>query len=540
MMRALRGWITLGLVGVYLVLGVATLHEYGATWDECENMYTGEAHLHFLRTGDARLLDFSKNRLDATEAPLYWQYAAEPERYPPATNILAAGLKHVVSDSLGLVNDLDGYHLVIVLLGSALLFVLAMLQDRREGALSALATVLALGFHPRFFSDLHNNLKDLPETVWYTCALLLAYRAHIQRRTRDFVGFGLCLGVALATKPNALLLPAIFALWLGFDYLLRGPAARAWGRTLLGTALALGLAALSAIALWPWLWVNGLVQVPARLAMYFDYLEKVGTTPRGFTLLAPYYLWVVTPLWTLVLAGIGMVRTLRSLRRREDADGFGLLLLVWFTLPLARLCLPGARFYDGIRHFLEVLPPLALFAGRGMSWVVQVAARWLPRPRPRTWGFATALCAAAALPIATYHPHENVYFNELVGGYQGARAEQVPWANEYWSGSLRQAVEWIDQHGEPGFRIVALDAGQVLSLLSTRPDLVLDPDPEAAEHLTLLGRSHRPMRYYAIETRMEYPEISRLGRVVYERRRDGAPVFRIHRIERITHRASRH
>ena len=125
-----------------------------------------------------------------------------------------------------------------------------------------------------------------------------------------------------------------------------------------------------------------------------------------------------------------------------------------------------------------------------------------------------------------------------MGGYSGARERKVPWAAEYWSGSLREAVAWIDLHGERGFHIVALNAGHVLAMLSVRSDLTLEPDPEAATRLPLLAARGQAMHYYVIETRDAFPRVEELGTLVHERWRDHGPVFRIYRIAREMARAS--
>lgn len=534
----LAWWLAFALYLAFCLLG---LPDYGATWDELENLYAGETQLHFLASGEPRLLDYSRNQLEGNEAALYWEYSSQPQRYPAATNILAAGFKHVLSDMLGWLHPLDGYHSAIVMLASLLVASVIIVAYRRLGALPALTAGLALGLHPRFFSDLHNNIKDVPEAVWYSLALLLALRARNTASWRSWAATGLALGLALATKPNALMWPLVVGLWLLLEYQLARPREGNEGTpvsehnlraTMRGLCIAGGIAVVTAIACWPWLWAGGLRALPVRIDAYFDYLKLVSTNKQGFSLLAPLYLLIVTPPWVLALSALGIVKVVRDLRQRSDRDGFGLLLLVWLSVPLLRLCLPRARFYDGIRHFIEVLPALALLAAIG----TQKLSAWLARAlsHKRTTDTAIALVAAlgAALPIALYHPHENLYFNALIGGYGGARDRKVPWAAEYWSGSLREAVEWIDSHGERGFRIVALNAGHLLATLSVRPGLVLEPDPDAAKRLPRLAATGQAMRYYAIETRDAFPGVSSLGRLVHERLRDGEPVFRIYRIER--------
>jgi 4-amino-4-deoxy-L-arabinose transferase-like glycosyltransferase len=518
---------------VYLAVGLATLPRYGTTWDENENFYTGEAHLHYLWSGERAYLEFESNQLHGEEALLYWEAAAEPGRYPPATNILAAATKHALQHAFP-VASMDGYHALIVALGSLLVGLVMRVMLPRYGLLAALFSGAALGLHPRYFSDLHNNVKDLPETLWCWLAILCFWRAYHRPRWQWWLAASLFWGIALGTKPNALLLPFVFAVW----WLLQPPPAgsrnpSAWlhaklhdARRLAGAIPAACGGPLVAFACWPWLWCDGLEWAPPRVMNYLYYLQVVGTSSKSWDLLAPYYLAIVTPPWVLLLALLGVALALKRWYRR-DHEGLELLLVCWLLLPLARQCLPFARFYDGIRHFLEVLPAQAMLAGIGFHAVLTEARKWA---RFAAWPLSVSSAAAMLTPIVLFFPHENVYFNVLVGGYGGARARQIPWACEYWGGSLREAVRWYEVNGEPGSTLVALEAGQVLAQLKVRADLALDADPAAAERLLAEHAASTPMNYYAVEFRTPMPEVTRLGTLVHERTRDGSWVFRVYRI----------
>jgi hypothetical protein len=92
--------------------------------------------------------------------------------------------------------------------------------------------------------------------------------------------------------------------------------------------------------------------------------------------------------------------------------------------------------YNGIRHFLFVLPPLAVAGGLAAS----VAASWLRRFGRTAPAAATALfLLGIALPVfdmTRLHPYEYVYFNHFAGGVRGA---QNRFMLDYWGLAFKQA-----------------------------------------------------------------------------------------------------
>jgi hypothetical protein len=95
--------------------------------------------------------------------------------------------------------------------------------------------------------------------------------------------------------------------------------------------------------------------------------------------------------------------------------------------------------YDGARHFLFTVPPLACLAAGGLFWAassLNVSSRRLAA------GLAIAYVIFQVVTMVRLHPDEYVYFNEFVGGLPGAYGR---YETDYWGNSYREAVKSLSR-----------------------------------------------------------------------------------------------
>ena len=95
------------------------------------------------------------------------------------------------------------------------------------------------------------------------------------------------------------------------------------------------------------------------------------------------YLAITTPLVLLLLAVAGILVALHRAARTRDS-GF-VALLLWFAFPLLYVTVTRPSLYDGLRHFLFLLPSMAVGAG-----VATAEALRLLKGRLRPAGWAAA------------------------------------------------------------------------------------------------------------------------------------------------------
>jgi hypothetical protein len=113
----------------------------------------------------------------------------------------------------------------------------------------------------------------------------------------------------------------------------------------------------------------------------------------------------------------------------------------------------------------------------------------LERNRPWLRRSAAALLAAGLVNVLTFdvrfHPHQTVYFNELVGGPRGAFAK---FDLDYWGNCILEAVAWSAQTARVSGRPITISGypPHLVDFNAKRfPQLVFTPPVVQKHHLTV-------------------------------------------------------
>ncbi|MCC6146022.1 MAG: glycosyltransferase family 39 protein [Anaerolineaceae bacterium] len=479
------GLLMLAFTAGYFAAGAATLPAYGMTWDEgLGNFFFGERYLFYLTTFNGKYLDFKADLASLAGYPLHLFLSPLrefPHEFPAFFDTLSAGAMHWLGYRLQWLDPVDAFHLPTVLAAALLLLALHRFAAPRLGRTAAWGGVLLLAFTPRFWADMHFNVKDIPETVFFSLALV-SFAGCLERPGAwRALRTGLAFGAAIAIKANGWFIPVVLFLsllpwnfcredWLS---LARHFLRRAGDYALMAVSGA-GVLLLS----WPYLYED-----PLRIRNYANYILSQG----GRSNLAAWS-WqpvrmvsAVLPeiLLIFLLGGIGIV-VYRAVTRRSFVHR---MLLFWCLLPVVRISLPGMVNFDGIRHFLEFLPAACLLAGVAIQALIERTGR-----ASSLWRWGTAAALAGWLAITTllawrnYGPYQHVYFNSLWGGLPNAAGQfgQAE-ATDYWGATYRQGMGWLDENAAQGAGVYVPAARWLVELptpLWLRDDLRLLPEDE--------------------------------------------------------------
>jgi hypothetical protein len=111
------------------------------------------------------------------------------------------------------------------------------------------------------------------------------------------------------------------------------------------------------------------------------------------------------------------------------------------VFPVAYAVEIKAVLFDGMRHFIFVLPLIAVVAAQAADHLLD----WLNKFEYRKPIYAAiALYGVAHISVmAMLHPNEYVYYNGFIGGVEGA---QGLFKLDYWANSYAEAVDGLEDY----------------------------------------------------------------------------------------------
>jgi hypothetical protein len=246
---------------------------------------------------------------------------------------------------------------------------------------------------------------------------------------------------------------------------------------------------------------------------------------EGRDILSTELPWTYLPVWfanTLPefygVAAILGIAGLVAWRRTTaiDMSRVILIVLLWISviLPVVLVIVRRSVLYDGVRHLLFVVPPLAIGLAIG-------AAAFFQHVRSRTahaiaWIALILTAATTIADMVRLHPYQSVYFNRLIaGGLEGAAGR---FETDYWGQSYKEGVEWLaanisTENGRP-LRVANCDAtfltGYYLDKSAARREkfrsVEIDDDPDIVLATTRWNcHEKHPGRVMHVVARMGVP-----------------------------------
>jgi hypothetical protein len=435
----------LGVVIVVAALVLVTFRDYGVTWDEDAHNWYGNFVLDYY-------LSFFSNKTALHWRDLY-NYGAVFDAMAAALNrVSPIGVyetRHLLNGAVGILGLIGCWKLARAVAGA------------RAGVIAALFLILT----PNYYGQMFNNPKDIPfaaGSVWATYYIVCIIPTLPRPSLSILAKLGAAIGITMGVRIGGLLLLCYLGLLLGLDATWRAIDARSLA-TLFDMAwtncrrvfVPVVLAAYPVMLLfWPWAQTNP-IENPFRALEFFSHQSFpfytlfagrfVPATDLPWSYL-PTYIAIALPELVLALllcapmvAAAELWRAYFTLRREQFLGTF--IVGIGILFPVAYAIAIKAVLFDGMRHFIFVLPLIAVAAAFGADR----ALVWLARfPYRRPIFVALALYGVAHLSImAMLHPDQYVYYNAFVGGVEGA---QRKYKLDYWANSYAEAVQGLEDY----------------------------------------------------------------------------------------------
>jgi hypothetical protein len=433
-------WLAVIVLAAPGLIAAATFRDYGLGWDDYTHSQYGDLLLKLYGSGfaDQRALSFVN---------LY--------KYGGGFDMAAALAAKMSPFDLFETRRLMGA--VVGLIG---LFATWRLARRLGGPIAGLAALTLLAACPLYYGHMFMNAKDAPFATAMVVLLLGMVRAFDEYpapSARTMVLAGVGLGIAFGSRILAGVAAPVGFAALALIVVADGHAAgwRAAAQRLgqfisrMWPALPLGYLIMG--LLWPWSVLKPLN--PIYAAEYFDtffekpwremYEGRLISVPDMPASYLPHLFLLKLPEIMLALGAVGLIGALiaAAIRRAPINRRAGLLAVALAAVfPVALALITRPALYNGLRHFVFVVPAFATLGGLAAGWLAERAA---VHGKAAIAALAAIVIAGVSLPVigmARLHPYEYTFFNAVAGGVRGAQKDYML---DYWGLAFKQAANQL-------------------------------------------------------------------------------------------------
>lgn len=556
---------------LFLFLGIITLKDYGINWDEPFHFARGNAALYYMFTGKRNFLDIpAYNPQPKGDSDFMDQYGVEMPDYvlaekstpdpsskirrsyfqsdvwtfdyltsrkifghPEVNDTLAALFNYVFYQKLGIVGDIEAYHLLEIVAAFLIVLGVGIITYTKFGLIASIFASVSLSSYPLFFSESHFNIKDPVLTSFFGLSIIFFYLGILKKNYKKILISSVFLGLAVGTKFNALFAFPILGLWFLFHFLLLESEKRKEflkslikeKRFLFSILLYPFLMAFVFYALSPTFRSNAI----DRLSAMITYYKQIGIgipaelsdyVVNGINTFPLYWFFTTTQIPYLMLLIVGFVVSIYLVIKKKDS--FLVLVLIWLLVPFIRVTFGNTNIYGGLRQIMEFLPAMAILVGIGADYLIKKFKK----------NRFIILVLFSGLIFSIYemvliHPNENVYFNQLVGGLSGARQKNVPyWGNSHGNVYL-QGVEWLNENAPENSKLaLPINTPYFIPRIKLREDIAfsnayLSGDKHLGEYVMEHYFDWAPMNWY------RYAYYDTFFEPVHEVKVDGVPILKI-------------
>jgi len=391
------------LLGIYFIFSLITYKDYGITADEEMEYKLGK-----------NLINYFANRPEYESQDVFTQKPWVKyyyHLYPMILSIFNAK------------NYYEWYHFENMLFASLIIvFSYVLMYTEYKNKWKSLIVPITIILTPRFFGDIPANPKDMPFAVMYFISLSLIYLFGKKDRNSslEMISLGIILGI---TQSMRIIGYSLYGIYL-FNAYLNNKLFRK--DTFQQLFLLLGISHLFMYLTYPFI-----SQDIFNVVTLFK-ITKEFTPWNGEILYLGQFItreqrpWHYLFIWLLISTPIYItIMHFVSLKLAKENKLLRILLFTIYLNFVAYLLLKPI-IYNGVRHFLYILPLLSITAGIATIQLLN-----------RVKYIYLAFVFYVVYQMAKLHPYEYIYFNDFA---KYTFPIEKTFETDYWGASYKEAT----------------------------------------------------------------------------------------------------
>jgi hypothetical protein len=335
----------------------------------------------------------------------------------------------------------DAFHILIIFASAFGLFFSYKLISTLINPRIALIACILLILSPRFIAHSHFNPKDIPLFAEFVTSLYLLYLCFKNKKNSTAIWAGILIGFSLATRVDSVLVLPIFFIPYIVNLIIKKESHLKKDFSLLGIISSSAL--LTVFVFWPMLWKRPLILFDSFFyflrhhawdsnVLYFGTSYAAKELPWHYAI---FYIFGTLSIFVVLPMIIGIFESAKKLKKQFLEYG---ILFLWPITRILIAIIPGSTRYDGMRHYIFILPALVTFSAIGIDWIFKKI-----RNKIAIVAISVLIILWLLVDLFRVYPYGDSYFNEIVRAIYPKNIEKQ-FEIEYWGASFREGLNWVN------------------------------------------------------------------------------------------------
>jgi len=392
------------------------------------------------------------------------------------------GLSHYLFyKKLHILSYVGSVRIVAAFFAGLIVFLMYLMGAIFFNRLTAICAPFLFFAMPHVFFHSHLACFDVPVMAFWFGTMLLFAIAVVKKSHKWAVLSAVFLGLGIASKHNMFFVPLLFVAGWIFSYIVSYSNLEKEEKGFKGFFLAIPAPFWYFVTVsiplyflcWPWLWYDTVERFKwyyyfhAKHVNYTNYYFGKEITDAPFPISFPCvmsFFTTPTPILIMFFAGalvlfLGFFKNIKNYRVSQVYIAF--LSAVFF--PIILISLPSVPIFGGIKHWFTGYP-LLVVAGlygffEGMSYLFR---NYSVLRQNLIKSAAVVIILLSLIPAnIKFAKHGAAYFNELIGGAQGAASLQMQ--RNFWGYDILPLVETLNKTAGKGARVFIMSWNEGLN-----------------------------------------------------------------------------